>query len=193
MISGCLQQTQKPASSWLERHQIPTSLKSGPLIVCQNVGCSQTVAVELQEAQWQQVEALFTPPATSPAEERNRIALAIGLLEKQIGPLANTAHDEGGNTLFPSGPGFQLDCIAETTNSTRYLLLFYQHQLLHWHRPAYPAHRGPLQLTGPHFSAVIEELQSGQRWAVDSWFFDNGQPASIIPLPQWRSGYSPES
>ncbi len=35
------------------------------------------------------------------------------------------------------------------------------------------------------------EVGSGQSYAVDSWFHDNGVPAEIVPLPDWLSGWMP--
>jgi hypothetical protein len=49
----------------------------------------------------------------------------------------------------------------------------------------------------PHTTAVIREKQADQAlnktYAVDSWFYDNGQPAVIVPLEQWKSGWKPEN
>jgi hypothetical protein len=44
----------------------------------------------------------------------------------------------------------------------------------------------------PHSTAVIHEQISGNRYAVDSWFYDNGEPATIVPFDVWKSGYIPE-
>ena len=45
-----------------------------------------------------------------------------------------------------------------------------------------------------HWSAVIEEKQEDEprRFAVDSWFVDNGQPAVILPLEEWKKGAGPD-
>jgi hypothetical protein len=45
-----------------------------------------------------------------------------------------------------------------------------------------------------HYSAVIEELADGEaaRFVVDSWFVDNGQPAVILPLDEWKKGAGPD-
>jgi len=45
-----------------------------------------------------------------------------------------------------------------------------------------------------HWSAVIEEKTGGeaQRFVVDSWFVDNGQPAVILPLAEWKQGAGPD-
>jgi hypothetical protein len=44
----------------------------------------------------------------------------------------------------------------------------------------------------PHSTAVIRQLDTQARYAVDSWFFDNGQPATIVPFELWKAGYIPE-
>jgi hypothetical protein len=43
----------------------------------------------------------------------------------------------------------------------------------------------------PHTTAVIRENETGVRYAVDSWFFDNGQPPYIVKLKAWKSGEDP--
>jgi hypothetical protein len=51
-----------------------------------------------------------------------------------------------------------------------------------------------------HFSAQIEEIDDMSlaarlappgRYVVDSWFFNNGQPAAVMPLANWQAGESP--
>jgi hypothetical protein len=36
-----------------------------------------------------------------------------------------------------------------------------------------------------HWSAAIEERTSSMHYVVDSWFYDNGQPAVVMPLDDW--------
>jgi hypothetical protein len=45
-----------------------------------------------------------------------------------------------------------------------------------------------------HWSAVIEEKRGGavSQFVVDSWFVDNGQPAVILPLADWKKGAGPD-
>ena len=38
---------------------------------------------------------------------------------------------------------------------------------------------------------MIHEIATGNRYAVDSRFFDNGTPATIVPFALWKSGYIP--
>ena len=43
----------------------------------------------------------------------------------------------------------------------------------------------------PHTTAVIEDIGTGTRYAVDSWFFDNGIPPAIVELSAWKKGWGP--
>jgi hypothetical protein len=43
-----------------------------------------------------------------------------------------------------------------------------------------------------HWSAVIRERRIGRRFAVDSWFLDNGHPPFVQPLEDWLSGQGHE-
>jgi hypothetical protein len=62
-------------------------------------------------------------------------------------------------------------------------------RLLRWHRVAYPARRGLWNL---HNTAVVEQMENGELFAVDSWFRANGEDAVIVPMDKWLGGYEPE-
>ncbi len=160
--------------------------------VCQGYGCAVRSPVNLSDSEWRRVRRLFTAPASDAAEERVRLAKAVGLLERIVGRRAGTSGDVGGTIEGFGKPG-QLDCIDESANTTIYLSLLARDRLLNWHTLRSPALRGPISgaCCWPHQSAVVMEVGSGQSYAVDSWFHDNGVPAEIVPLPDWLSGWMP--
>jgi len=153
------------------------------LQVCYNFECSRQQFVWLSDQQWQSTRALFSPAATSAAEERAMIRRAIAQLEDLTGVLAGTSADRGGNLEGAGLPG-QMDCIDESTNTTTYLSLLQQDGLLRWHTLQERARRSKWVLD-VHWTSVIRETTSGQRWAVDSWFLDNGEPPYIQRLEDW--------
>lgn len=159
--------------------------------VCHSHGCDGIATIGLTSQQWQQVTRLFADKPASAAEERKRIAQAVALLERLAGPLAGTADDRGGNFNGFGRLTAQQDCVDESTNSTTYLTLLETNGLLHWHTVREPAMRGYLFRGWPHLTAVIVEKGSGEEWAVDSWFYDNGTPPAIVPLAVWRDGWKP--
>lgn len=151
--------------------------------VCYSHECGRQQFVRLSDRQWQATRALFTPDATSAAAERAMIRRAIAQLEQFTGVLAGTSADRGGNVAGAGLPG-QMDCIDESINTTTYLGLLQQDGLLHWHEVQERERRSKWVLD-VHWTAVIRETASRQRWAVDSWFLDNGEPPYIQRLEDW--------
>mgnify|MGYP006921606209 CR=1 FL=1 len=160
---------------------------------CRGYGCKYIdTDIKLTAQDWIDIRALFPQPATSAAQERERIASAIGLFEEKTGALTGTTRDIEG-TYRKVGP-YQHDCVDESVNTTIYLSLLDQQGLLSQHAIAAPTARLPIVARGlgPHQTAVIAEKSTGIRYAVDSWFHDNGQPAEIVALDKWFFGWRPQ-
>jgi hypothetical protein len=163
---------------------------AGQLPVCHGYGCKVRTVVSLSDAEWASVAALFSPAAADAAAEREQVALAVGRIERLVGPKAGTARDKGENSLT-FATGGELDCVDEAANTTTYLRLLAANGLLRWHEVATPAARGRFFDGWPHNTAVLAESKDGARFAIDSWFFDNGRPAAVVPLQQGLKGWRP--
>lgn len=159
--------------------------------VCHGGGCAVVDRVALDEEEWQQAVAAFVPLPQNAEDERRCIAAAIGSLERIIGAKTATATDRGGTFGNADYPG-QLDCNDEAANSTTYLKLLQQAGHIRHHEIIDIKVRGFFFNGWPHTTAAIREVQSGQRYAVDSWFYDNGVPAVIVPLETWKAGWRPK-
>ena len=171
------------------REDIITDPDPARFTICYDHGCASLARVRLDAEQWQRVRALFPAPAQTPLEERERIRSAVALLETTVGAMTGTAADKGGNWVG-LGLGGQMDCIDESTNTTIYLRMLQKDGLLGWHRAEDRVTRWSL-FQWPHTTAVIEERANQRRWAVDSWFLDNGEPPFVLPLDTWRAGWKP--
>jgi hypothetical protein len=170
--------------------------------VCFNYGCLTQAEVVYSDAQ---LRDLGLGGAADAVEERQQIAAAVGRLLGWAGGQSPIFADRGGN-FADQGVYGRMDCIDHSTTTTRLLRMVERRGLLHYHRVLDPELRRRF-LIFDHFSATIEEIDavraavptdgppsgptSGAQFAVDSWFFDNGQPAAVMPLAQWRSGESP--
>ena len=164
--------------------------------VCFQHTCAEIEHLSLSDAQWKDVRSVFAPEPRSAEEERERIAAAIAYLEVEVGKQIDTLDDRGGNLEGFVATGNQLDCVDESTNSTTYLKMMESDGLLRFHRvePRATRARSTLFVVGwPHSTAVVYDLTTGEKWAVDSWFLDNGQPPAIVPLSLWRTGWEPET
>lgn len=158
--------------------------------VCYDNGCRSLAEVSFSEAQSQEVESTLHPAAASAAEEREQLRDAIALMEQLVGRATGTSADKGRTFNF-SADG-QMDCVDESTNTALYLTMFQRYKLLRHHRVVDRATRGWFVFGWPHVTAVIREIATSARWAVDSWFLDNGQPPYVLPLEIWKAGWEPE-
>jgi hypothetical protein len=157
--------------------------------VCYAHGCNSLGYVSLSEEQWGQVRDILLPLSDTAAEERQRIRAAIALMEKFSGIATGTLRDKGGTFNF--GIDGQMDCIDESVNTSLYLTMFHRYGMLRHHRVVDRATRGWFLFGWPHTTAVIRENARNARWAVDSWFLDNGEPPFILPLEVWKRGWKP--
>jgi hypothetical protein len=155
---------------------------------CHGGGCAATESISLADEEWEQVSLLFASMPENALEERERIAQAIALLENIIGVITETATDRGGNFEGIGTPG-QLDCFDESVNTTSYLKMLRENNFLRFHEIAGTRTRGYFLRGWPHTTAILREIGTDQVYAVDSWFYDNGEPPVILPLQVWQDGW----
>jgi hypothetical protein len=161
--------------------------------VCYQHTCKEIAELTITQAQWQGILDLFLPAPADAAEERKRVAAAVARMEILVGKKIDTSDDRGGNLQGFSADGYQMDCVDESTNTTTYLRMMERAGLLKWHRVEDRKTRNLFSFRRwPHTTAVIREKTSSKRWAVDSWFFDNGVPPVILPLEKWLDDWTPE-
>ena len=162
--------------------------------VCFNYGCLAQAEVVFSNAQLSDLAQLMRAARTA-EEERQAIGEAIGRLLGWAGQQSPIAADRGGNYLDDAIYG-RMDCIDHATTTTRLLSMMERHGMLRFHRLDEPVLRRRFLLF-EHYSALIKEVSGdgaevdAWRYVVDSWFFDNGQPAAVMPLASWQKGESP--
>lgn len=188
LLMGCAG-TQPPSISY-ERQNVPyPTLESFPH--CRSYGCKKIDMVSLSQEQKKTIKLFFQTNESAP-QERDNIKHAIASFERMIGKQTGTSADIGG-TYVQLGH-MQHDCIDESTNTTTYLLLLNQMDLLKFHNVNALTSRPPILSgrLGPHRTAVIIEKDTNIKYAVDSWFHDNGTTPEIITLSEWRWGWHPK-
>ena len=175
-------------------HDISRIFHSSPTTssfeICHSGGCADISVVSISDDEWKQVSVLFNNNAQTAAEERTQIAQAIGVLESIVGNKIGTSGDLAGTFGNSSHKG-QLDCNDEAINSTTYMRLLKNSGLIQLHAIEDTRTRNFFFTGWPHSTAVIREIATGERFAVDSWFYDNGHAASIVPFTLWKAGYKP--
>ena len=175
---------------WIEERGNPRPALDN-FTICHEYGCATRTAVKLPAEEWQEIRDVFKEETADAGIERMRIATAIGKLEVFVGRLTGTANDKGG-TLNSIALAGQMDCVDEAVNATTYLVLMEQDGLIKHHKAQSVAWRGTLfGKVLPHVTPVVADTGSGELWAVDSSFYDNGKEPVILPLKEWLSGWEP--
>lgn len=157
--------------------------------ICHGGTCENITDVILNEEQWGRVKNLFSGNRTA-EDERRSIQLAIAKMEHIVGKLTDTYNDKAGNDTDDQFNHY-MDCIDESTNTTLYMTMMQKSGLIKHHTVEDRGNRGFFFNGWPHTTAVIKETRTEKRYAVDSWFLDNGQQPFIIPLKEWSDGWRP--
>lgn len=164
--------------------------------ICFGYGCIAEADIRYTEGQIGSLRRMLFA-AGDAAAERRVLADVIGLLYGWAGEQSDIYNDRAGNFNDDNRPG-KMDCIDHSTSTTRLLKRLAARGYLRWHRVLEPEVRSRATVFFVHWSAVIEELRpegdTGEpaRFAVDSWFVDNGYPAVILPLEEWKKGAGPD-
>jgi hypothetical protein len=164
--------------------------------ICFNYGCAVEEPAVFSEIRLTWAEEMLAV-ADAPEKERQLLSLVIGRLYAWAGQQTPVNLDRAGN-FNDDGVRGAMDCIDHSTTTTRFLRLLERRGALRFHRVLEPAQRG---LLIQHFSAQIEEIgprlmhaetEHIRRFAVDSWYVDNGRAAPVIPIEFWREGKNPD-
>jgi hypothetical protein len=174
------------------RDDIITAPTPDSFSVCFDHTCTSVVTTSLTPDEWRNATRPLQRPAATAAAERVAIAESIALLESIVGTYTGTHRDLGRNLPGIGRPG-QLDCIDESTNTNTYLRMIERDGLLRYHRVGKRSTRFGLFVGMPHTTAVVVDIGSDQRYAVDSWFLDNGRPPFIAKIEQWKAGAAPDT
>jgi len=168
----------------------PPTLDSIPH--CRSYGCAKIDQTHLNEKEIKNIKTLFKTNINKD-NEKQHIKKSIALFEHVIGEKTGTSQDIAGT--YQRLGHLQHDCIDESTNTTTYLILLDQMGLLKFHDVNALTSRPPILSgrLGPHRTAVITEKDTGEKFAVDSWFHDNGVEPEIVSLDIWRWGWHPTS
>lgn len=160
--------------------------KAAAFFVCHGYGCEYRTKVLIGSADADRLAAIFGNGASSAPAERDAIRKAVSLFEERSTSAIGVRDDA--RSLFGEGRiKGQMDCIDESTNTHGFLLYLQKTGLLRHHTVLANSSRG-MFVDGryPHATAVIKDNETGEIFAVDSWFEPGGGPPDIMLLSEWK-------
>ena len=176
------------AAAYLSKYEVPPPTTS-EVTVCHGFGCKYRTSVRLANSDIARLREILKRGQRSPSAEIDAIANAVAWFERRIGPHTGTTRRTPRAGPDQSGDRSEADCIDESVNTTALLLLAAQLNLLRHHEVEAPQSRGYL-IDGryPHATAVVADVRSGMRWAIDPWTKRNGERPDTLPIERWMQG-----
>lgn len=194
-LAGCTYERSGPPQNHLADWGVQTPSKHS-VSVCHAYGCQKTTRITFSNSDVKKISEVMRKVKRndSPAEERRAVAYAVGWIETKVGDIIGTKDDRPGMDFRASGDPTQQDCVDEATNTTSYLMFLAERGLIKHHTVEIPFSKGNLlkgALQGdpvkywPHWTAVLKDKTDGQKWAVDSWIYKNGENPAVVKVDEW--------
>ncbi len=188
-LAGCTHERLGPVEGHFQDFKVAQPVKNR-VTVCHAYTCKMQTNFTFKDADVAELKSIFkkVKKGDTPGEERRAVAYAIGWMENRVGKAIGTDKDRPGMDFKASGDATQQDCVDESTNTTSYLLVLQNNGLMKYHTVGTPFSKDQLWrgVAGwTHWTAVIMETSGGQRWAVDSWIYENGENPAIVETEKW--------
>lgn len=189
-LAGCTYEKSGPVLDHYQQFSVEAPNARNRVNVCHGYGCRTQSKFTFTAADVAELRTLMkkTKKADTPVEERRAVAYAVGWIERRVGKAIGTDADRAGMDFGATGDPTQQDCVDEATNTTSYLLMLAQNGLIKHHAVGTPFakedfSRGVAGWT--HWTAVLKENKGGQKFAVDSWIYANGENPAIVETEKW--------
>lgn len=164
--------------------------RKNSVFLCHAYGCQMQTKVTFGTNHIQEIASIMakTKKADTPHEERRAVAYAVAYMYKHTGEVTGTKGDRPGMDFQGPGDPTQMDCVDHSANTTSFLIVLQNNNLMKHHTVGRPFGRGNILLgvsNWPHWTAVLFEKSNGQKWAVDSWIHAHGENPAVTEAEKW--------
>ena len=156
------------------------------VVICHGFACKFRTVIAFGPKDHAELRKIMAK-VTSPEAERVAVARAVAWYERRVAPEAGTAGAKARST--ESGDPSQIDCVESSLNTTSVLLMLQGLGLLRYHRVEPYVSRMLFDFAHfVHSTAVLTDLKTDQKWAVDTWVRNSGELPDVRPLADWYRG-----
>jgi len=155
------------------------------VVICHGFACKFRTLIAFDAKDHGELRKLMAKTG-SPEAERAAMAKAVAWYGKRIAPEAGTAGAKARPGPSQSGDPSQIDCVESSLNTTSILLMLQRLGLLQYHRVEPYVSRITFDFV--HSTAVLTDVKTGQKWAVDTWVRNSGELPDVRPLAAWYKG-----
>ena len=156
------------------------------VVICHGFACKFRTVIAFGPKDHAELRKIMAK-VTSPEAERVAVARAVAWYERRVAPEAGTAGAKARSTEL--GDPSQIDCVESSLNTTSVLLMLQGLGLLRYHRVEPYVSRMLFDFAHfVHSTAVLTDLKTDQKWAVDTWVRNSGELPDVRPLADWYRG-----
>lgn len=159
------------------------------LRICFNWSCSNREFMKFTSSDLSLLKSrMATCSGTDLHDRLQRVRIGIWqmeLLAQKYQPLL--ANDRSINEFDAEVRG-RMDCVDNSSNTTTYLKILSEIGALSGWTVSSPRVRNRFDVNAVHWTAVIVDTKTGDRWSVDSWFRPNGHLPMVMPIKNWVKG-----
>ncbi len=189
LLGGCTHERLGPVEGHFQDFKVDAPNKNR-VSVCHGYSCKFQTKFTFTDADVAEIKAIFkkVKKDDTAGEERRAVAYAIGWIENRVGKAIGTDKDRPGMDFAATGDKSQQDCVDESTNTSSYLLVLANNGLLKHHTVGTPFAKDQLWrgVAGwTHWTAVLKDTATNQKWAVDSWIYQNGENPAVVETDKW--------
>ncbi|MEZ5774333.1 MAG: hypothetical protein R3D33_06435 [Hyphomicrobiaceae bacterium] len=189
LAAGCTYDQDRPVLQHFQDFKT-VAPRGNTVTVCHAYGCKMQTRVRFTPTDIAELKKVMdkAKKGDNAEEERRAVAYAVGWMERFVGDKIGTSADRPGMEYDGPGDPTQQDCVDESTNTTSYLLVLESNGFLKYHTVGTPFAKENLirGVAGwTHWTAVLKENDTGERWAVDSWIYENGENPAIVEASKW--------
>jgi len=157
------------------------------LRLCFNSSCARTEMLTFSAADMEKVKGqLAYCPGEILYDRLQRVRIAVWQMEVLAQKYAPVLANDREVNDREYGVDGRMDCVDNASNTSTYLMILSDlGQLPSW-RVEEPSVRKPLYFNAVHWTAVVQDEVTGDKWAVDSWYRPNGHLPFVLPLKKWK-------